>query len=177
MKKSIFLCLFSFILGITLYHLTTTFSTEESKNLKQTTSEVVDIDELDVTVSVDLVKNTKIVASNNDVVISEQKEYIKARRQRKLYYPHTGRLIRIRGSTFEAEDIFCTEPENLMVYYDALLAEIHIRSPMIRIVHHVGLALQKNGYVTHVNNFITEAHNNPVIWEAIKILEAGSSSP
>lgn len=82
-----------------------------------------------------------------------------------------------RNGFFIRDIISALEPKYYMSYFTDLFNEVHIRSPMTQIVHHMAVALQRQGYINYVSDFINDAHTDPVVWSRALIIAAGDCSP
>lgn len=91
-------------------------------------------------------------------------------------FASSNKLLRNRMSLYLAK-IIAIEPRYDMSYYNDLLNTEHIGDLVTKRIHHMGVALRKEKRIRYVNNFISEAHIDDVVWEHVKGLDATDSSP
>ncbi len=137
-----------------------------------------DSQQSEVEVVVDAVER-ELVAKVIANTVNDKKEIQSKVTERIVAFPIKNRNPRVLGRNgfFIRDIISALEPKYYMSYYADLFNEVHIRSPMPQIVHHMAVALQRQGHINYVNDFINDAHTDPVVWNRVLIFAAADCSP
>ncbi len=132
-----------------------------------------------VEVVVDAVRGELLATEVIANTVNNKKENLSKVTERIVAFPIKNRNPRVLGRNefFIRDTISAVEPKYLMSYYTELLSEVRIRSPMPEIIHHMAVALQKQGTIHYVCDFINNAYTNPIVWRRALIVHASDCSP
>jgi hypothetical protein len=90
-------------------------------------------------------------------------------------YSSSNKLLRTEWRSLS--EIIATKPRDMLAYFDALLDTEHIEDAVTKRVHHIGVALMKDRRIRYVDNFISEAHTDAIVWRYVKGVIYPGSSP
>lgn len=167
----------SFMLGIivTMFFNTNNNTTDKSENEKTEQISIENQAELlfEYVALNENVTQTEVVY--DETVVSTHIKSTPVAKVGPFDYSSSNKLLRKRR--FSLSDIIAIKPRDIQAYLDALLDTEHVEDAVTKRVHHIGVALMKDRRIRYVNNFISEAHTDDIVWRYVKGVMYPGSSP